>query len=344
MKFGETIQSKNFLDTFGFLEFDLPKDLKYDDFIRDVNNLASKQLSLPWEAIAREKRSLGVISFADNSPVASDFLVNWLDKRIQYLLGSNYYYLGSDASIFFAAGSAWHRDLAMRLPLLKFLIYLDYDKHDYCCDFMIIPGSHHVYSNYASLLQKGLAWPDKEGYAGGITENSFFPSPSDPTDPCYSGSLDAIPSVTIPVVRGKAVLFNEAAIHAVKSSVPIGKPRRLATYVFCANPIDLSPTHYCREPLGKNYSNDELINEVFMFYAMLEKRLGIVGYGNALMEHRDYVNLHGLDWKKIHWLAETLGDDYKKEDGSHEQAQMKQMSAFLLQNIKDIDAELIVDK
>jgi hypothetical protein len=332
---------KNLFDTFGFVKLNLPKSFNYDAFITDVNSKAAEHLSLTWEEILRRKLSFIVPAYADNSELASDFLVNYLDEKIQALVGKNYFYMGSDASVFFAAGSAWHRDLAMRLPVLKINIYLDFDTHNHSCDFLIIPGSHLVDTTYSGLLQKGLAWPEARGVQGGLCEKEFFPAGSDPTDPCYQHELDIIPNHCIKVASGSVVAFNTAAIHAVKSCVPIGRPRRLITFICCANPADLSASHFYRSPHTLNLNDNELIDEIYAFRAMELKRYGVSTYGPALLAYEDYIARHGLDWDKIKSMAEQEALPLQREDGRHESVQEKTMANFLTQNIPEINVELI---
>lgn len=330
-------QAKNFIETFGYLRFSLPPKLDYDQLITDVNKQITTHLSLEWAEIVRQKRGYAFQSFADNSKVATDFLVNWLDRRILPILGKNYLYIESDVSVFFEAGSAWHRDAGMRLPVYKFLLYLDYNSSDISCDFHIIPGSHHVDSAYSSLLQKGLAWPDKWGFAGGLSENEFFPHGSDQTNVSYDHAADPIPNTKIPIVRGNAVLFSQAAIHAAKSSIPVGKPRRLITFSFCANPIDLSPTHYKRDANGEKLDNSQLIKEIYHTIALQSKRLGVSGYGSELQKFPDYIKAHGVDWERVREIVVRDCSDYEQEDGSKGGVQVDKMTNFLLQNIPDID-------
>lgn len=332
---------KNLFDTFGFVSLNLPKSFSYDNFTMDVNRCAAQHLSLAWEEILRRKLSFIVPAYADNSDLAAEFLVNYLDSEIQALIGKNYYYMGSDASVFFAAGSAWHRDLAMRLPVLKINIYLDFDAQNHSCDFLIIPGSHLVDTTYSALLQKGLAWPEERGVRGGLCETEFFPPGSDPTDPCYAHEYDVIPNHCVRVTHGSAVAFNTAAIHAVKSSIQIGRPRRLITFICCANPEDLSPKHFYRSPLTDNFNNESLIEEIYTFRAMELKRYGVASYGKALLEYPEYIGMHGLDWKKIIKLAEDDALDLSREDGSHEAVQEKIMANFLTQNIPKIDVSFV---
>lgn len=324
---------KNLFDTFGFVSLELPKSFSYENFITDVNRRATEHLSLSWEEILKRKLSFIVPAYADNSAVASEFLVNYLDNEIQNLLGKNYYYMGSDASVFFAAGSAWHRDLAMRLPVLKINIYLDFDTHEHSCDFLIIPGSHLVDTTYSSLLQKGLAWPEGRGVRGGLCETEFFPPGSDPTDPCYAHELDVIPNHCIKVMHGSAVAFNTAAIHAVNSSIKIGRPRRLITFICCTNPKDLSEGHLYRSPLSVNASDEKLIAEIYDFRAMELKRYGVSNYGEELLKYPEYIKAHGLDWEKIAKLADEDTLALNREDGTHEAVQEKIMANFLTQNI-----------
>lgn len=332
-------QRKNLFDAFGFVTLNLPSNFSYDDFITDVNRSATKHLSLSWEEIFKRKSSFIVPAYADNSPLASDFLVNCLHREIQVLLGQNYFYLGSDASVFFAAGSAWHRDLAMRLPVLKINIYLDFDARGHSCDFLIIPGSQLVDTTYSALLQMGLAWPEERGIQGGLCENEFFPKGSDPTDPCYSHENDVIPSHLVKVTPGSAVAFNTAAIHAVKSSVPIGRPRRLITFICCANPIDLTDGHFYRSPLSVNMNDEQLIGEIYAFRAMELKRYGVSNYGSALQEYPEYIRNHGLDWRKINHIAEHDPLELNREDGTHEAVQEKIMAKFLTQNIPKLEVD-----
>jgi hypothetical protein len=329
--------SKNFLDTFGYLDLTLPKDFDYEQLILDINRESSKLLSLQWSEIVRQKRSFMVPAFADHSQIASNFMVNHLDACIQALIGKNYFYIGSDASIFFAPGSAWHRDMAMRLPLLKVNIYVDFNSKDESCDFLIVPGSHHVSTAYSGLLQKALGWPDVPGIEGGLCERGFLPQGSDPTSVAYDHRNDPVPSKALSVKPGAAVIFNTAALHAVKSSVPLGRPRRLVTFIFCANPIDLEKNHYARDPLGKNYTNDALLEELYHWRAMDCIRHNVSDYGPQLQNYPDYVQAHGVDWTKIVKLSKELDLGLKQEDGSHEQYQMQKMSQFLVQNIPDTD-------
>lgn len=330
-------QSRNFIDTFGYLEFRLPESLNFDQLILDVNRQVTGRASLEWSEILRQKRGCAFQSFADNSKTASDFLVNWLDARIQPLLGKNYLYIESDVSVFFEAGSAWHRDAGIRLPVYKFLLYLDYNSSGHSCDFHIIPGSHHVGSPYSSFLQKGLAWPDKHGFAGGLSENEFFPHGSDQTNACYSYGSDPIPNKKISVKKGSAVLFSHAAIHAAKSSVPIGKPRRLVTFNFCANPIDLPASHYARDPSNKKLDDATLLKEIYYTIALQSKRLGVNGYGEELHKYPEFIKAHGVDWKYVREIVDRDLADYNQEDGSKGDVQVKKMTNFLLQNIYDID-------
>lgn len=335
--FKSSEQSKNFIDTFGYLEMRLPNRLDFDQLISDVNRQATSHLSLEWSEILRQKRGYAFQSFADNSKTGSDFLVNWLDERIQPLLGKNYLYIESDVSIFFEAGSAWHRDAGMRLPVYKFLLYLDYNSCDCACDFHIIPGSQHVDSPYSCFLQKGLAWPDKWGFAGGLSENEFFPHGSDQTNAAYSYGLDPIPNKKISVKKGGAVLFSQAAIHAAKSAIPIGKPRRLITYSFCANPIDLPETHYARDPENRKLSDESLLYEIYYTIALQSKRLGVSGYGPELQNYPNYIKAHGVNWDLVKKIADRDCLEYEREDGSKGEVQVKKMTKFLTQNIPQLD-------
>ena len=199
-------QSKNLLDTFGYLTFDLPTDFNYDAFKSDVNIQSTKYLSKSWKEILNESRSFAVQPYADNSPIACEFLITYLDALVKPLLGSHYYYIGSDASVYFASGSAWHRDLAINLPVLKVLVYLDFNNDDKCCDFWIIPGSQHLNSPYSSLLQKSMAWPDNYGGLGGMAENNFYPPCSDPTGFTLSNE-EIIPKKSITVTKFRGIIW-----------------------------------------------------------------------------------------------------------------------------------------
>lgn len=335
-----TDQYRNFIDTFGYLELRLPEKLDYDQLVMDVNRQVTAHLSLEWAEIVRQKRGYAFQSFADNSRAASDFLVNWLDSRLQPLIGKNYLYIESDVSVFFEAGSAWHRDAGMRLPVYKFLLYLDYNSGDHSCDFHIIPGSHHVASPYSSFLQKGLAWPDKWGFAGGLSENEYFPHGSDQTSASYVYGADPIPNKKISVKRGDAVLFSQAAIHAAKSAIPIGKPRRLITFSFCVNPIDLPSSHYARDPENKKLDDAALLQEIYYTIALQSKRLGVSGYGEELLKYPDYIRAHGVDWGHVREIVERDCSDYEREDGSKGDVQVKKMTKFLTQNVPEIDNSL----
>lgn len=330
-------QKKNFLDTFGYLTLELPREFNYENYRNEVVRASTGLRNQDWKSIVTQKQSFIVPAFADNSIIAAEFLVNWLDRQVTPLLGENYFYLGSDASIFFAAGSAWHRDLAMRLPVLKLNIYLDFDANDQSCNFLIIPGSHHVSSSYSSLLQNALAWPDKPGLEGGMSENGFLPPGSDPTAPGYSTVSDLIPAKAISVKHGAAVIFNTAAIHGVKSHVQMGKPRRLITFIFCTNPKDIKETHFSRNHEGDNLDDETLINEIYLWKATEAVRFGVNSYGEGLSKYPEFINKHGLDWNIVKQLAATLEKEFNREDGSHEQSQMQKMTEYLTQNLKYLD-------
>jgi hypothetical protein len=334
-------QNKNFLDTFGYLQLELPSNFNYDDYKNEVIKASTLLMNSEWKDIVAQKRSFIVPAFADNSSIGSEFLVNYLDNQIKPLLGKNYIYLGSDASIFFAAGSAWHRDLAMHLPVLKLNIYLDFDADNQSCEFLIIPGSHHVASSYSSLLQNALAWPDKPGYCGGLSESGFLPSGLDPTAPGYNANRDLIPAKAIAVKPRAAVIFNTAAIHAVKSHVQMGKPRRLITYIFCTNPKDIKDTHFSRSHNGVNLNDDALINEIYLWKATEAVRFGIKSYGEGLSKYSEYIRDHGLDWELVSKIASGLKQEFDREDGSHEQSQMKKMTAYLTQNLTYLDGSFV---
>ena len=332
--------SKNYLDTFGFLPLTLPHNFDYAQLSLEVNRESVRTMSQSWADIVKQKRSFIVPAFADHSAAASSFMVSHLDPVIRGLVGKNYFYIGSDASTFFAAGSAWHRDMALRLPLLKLNIYIDFNSKDESFEFLIVPGSHHVGSAYSSLLQKAAAWPDVLGLEGGFSERNFLPPGSDPTSSCYDHRSDPIPSHAVTIKPGGAIIFNTAALHAVKSCCPTGRPRRLVTFIFCANPIDLSDCHFCREPSGRNYSDAELLDELYTWRAMECARFGVYDYGPELKKYPDYIKAHGVDWEKITKMSRELELDLKLEDGSHEQVQVKKMSNFLLQNVHNITGEM----
>ena len=333
----ETFHRKNLFDTFGFVPLKLPAGFDYEAFREDVRLKAEDQYSLSWEEIIKPGEQFIVPAYADSSFLASSFLVNFLDNEIQRLLGKNYFYLGSDASVFFAAGSCWHRDLAMRLPVLKINIYLDFDEDGHGCDFLIIPGSQLVDTSYSGLLQKGLAWPNERGIYGGFSEKKFFPEGSNPTDPNYSSDTDVIPSHCVGVIPGLAVAFNTAAIHAVKSSIDVGQPRRLITFICCANPADLAQNHFSRSPQTVKLSDDCLISEIYAMKAMELKRFGVSGYGEALQSYPDYIKKHGIDWIKIEQIASVDFLELNREDGKHEGVQERLMAKFLTQNIPEVE-------
>lgn len=334
-------QSKNFINTFGYLEAALPDKIDYDSFLMDVNRQISEKLSMAWSDICKQKRGYALQAFADNSKVGADFLVNWLDKFIEPILGKNYLYIESDVSVFFEAGSAWHRDAGMRLPVYKFLLYLDYTQNNTCCDFFIIPGSQHIDSVYSAFLQKGLAWPDKYGFAGGLSENEYFPHGSDQTSPCYDHNADPIPHKRITIRKGGAVLFNHTALHSAKSIIPIGKPRRLVTFSFCANPIDLPPDHFCRDPQNKKLDNETLLREIYYTIALQSKRLGVNSYGPELQNYPEFIRKHGVDWSLVRKIVDSELDEYQTESGSKADVQVKKMTNFLLQNIPDVSCKII---
>lgn len=133
------------------------------------------------------------------------------------------------------------------------------------------------------------------------------------------------------------MLFSHAAIHAAKSAIPIGKPRRLVTFNFCANPIDLPLSHYARDPDNKKLDDAALLKEIYYTIALQSKRLGVTGYGEELHKYPDFIKAHGVDWELVRKIVEQDLADYDQEDGSKGDVQVKKMTRFLTQNVPDID-------
>lgn len=336
----EIEQSKNFLDTFGYLEIELPKALNYSQLSNDYWQLVERYTEKSKEDLAENKESYAIPGFCFHSDIASKLLVEDLDSTISRLLGPSYIILGSDASLFFGRGSPWHRDTSQNLPIFKLNVYLDFDNKGLGGEFLVIPGSQHVSDTFSSLLQKSLAWPDLAADMGGVAERRFFPEGSNPTEWGYQSKADWLPLKSLPIVTGGAILFNTNLVHAVTSKIAPSDPRRLITYLFCPNPVDLSSSNYCRLVNGSTLSNDELLDEIYHIKAMTYLRTNIFSYGEAINRYPIYLRKHGLDFDKILSKAKFLemsGSHFTKESGKHSDVQIKTMGSFLTANFKVIE-------
>lgn len=333
-------QSKNFLDTFGYLDVELPKALNYSELSKDYWQLVERYTQKSKDDLVKSKESYAIPGFCFHSEIASKLLVEDLDSTISRLLGPNYIILGSDASLFFGRGSPWHRDTSQKLPIFKLNVYLDFDNKGLGGEFLVIPGSQHVSDTFSSLLQKSLAWPDLAADMGGVAERRFFPEGSNPTEWGYQSTADWLPLKSLPIATGGAILFNTNLVHAVTSKISPSDPRKLITYLFCPNPVDLSENNYCRQVNGAILSNDELLDEIYHMKAMTYLRTNICSYGEAINRYPIYLCKHGLDFDKVLSKAKFLemsGSHFTKETGKHSDVQIKTMGSFLTANFKVIE-------
>ncbi|MFN9870320.1 MAG: hypothetical protein ACK55E_02650 [Cyanobacteriota bacterium] len=327
-------QPKNLLDTFGYLEIDLPRNVDYLSLSTDYWHLLETYSKCAKDQFIQARTSYVIPGFAFFSKAASRLLVDDLDSTICRLIGPNYILLGSDASLFFGHGSGWHRDYALSLPVFKLNVYLDFNDSGLGGRFLILPGSQHVGDAYSSLLQKSLSWPVEPA------DRSFFPKWTNPAEVTYNQESEWLPTKSLEITRGSAILFNTNLIHAVSSKISPGTPRRLITYIFCANPVDLSPKHYCRSGKDHSLSNEELLDQIYHLKAVTYLRTRSIGYGEAIDQYGTYISKHGLDFDRVVSRAQLLRDSgysFPLESGRHSDVPMDKMKDFLTANFKDVD-------
>jgi hypothetical protein len=194
-------QPKNFLDTFGYLEIDLPRKVDYLSLSGEYWHLLETFSKCSRDQYIQAQTTYVIPGFAYYSKTAAKLLVYDLDSTICRLVGPNYILLGSDGSLFFGHGSGWHRDYALSLPVFKLNVYLDFNDSGLGGQFLILPGSQHVSDAYSSLLQKSLSWPVEPA------DRSFFPNWTNPAEMTYNQETDWLPTKSLAITRGSAILF-----------------------------------------------------------------------------------------------------------------------------------------
>ncbi len=175
---------------------------------------------------------------------------------------------------------------------------------------------------------------------GGVAETGFFPPGSNPSDGSYKSITDWLPLKSLPIATGSAILFNTNLVHAATSKIAPNQPRRLITYLFCANPVDPSENHYCRLNKDNTLSNNELLGEIWHLEAMTYPRTNVCSYGEAIDRYPAFLRRHGLNFDKIISRVESMkmsGSGLTKESRMLSNMQMNEMSSFLTANFKFIE-------
>lgn len=294
-----TEQQKYFFNTFGYLK--IPKvfsskeisklktefDKSYIEFFNE------SMMKTFLKAILKQETKM-LPAFADNVDYIQNLFYEkgLFDKLPEKLLGKDYRYWGSDASLF-SYGTAWHRDTATVAKNIKINLYLNSGSENFGA-FRIIPGSHHIGDLYTNYLGKACAWPNVNN-EGGMSEANLLPKNYSPSENfLFKKNLKNIfkkkykkidlPHHVVPFKKGDLIIFDNRLVHSVFAP-RIPKTRRLITLIFVEYPNNSSDTkkhgvceelrflkqHECNQ-YNVNCYSDKMIN--FVKNKNLEKIIG----------------------------------------------------------------------
>lgn len=282
-------QYANFFDTFGFIEISNAIPVNLANRLRKIYTQSiSESAGASWNRIKRSKNGMHFIPNyqCSNDVFFYDLLIPIIHPLAQLFGGKNPVYLGSDASCFCGYSFNWHRDWFTRIPQLKFNLYLDNDVK-LGGDHLVVPGSHHSYDRYCTMLSKGLEWPHKCTSDSGFELNEFFPKIPSPRISALkelslhlTGRFSSIPYYRIRQNPTSLVLFDQRTVHCVQKPWP-NRPQLLVTALFAPDLEDpnWNDKYADTQPNNFSFSSRDYLLELFTLFVGERRMINIPNYG-----------------------------------------------------------------
>lgn len=182
-----------FFDTFGYIKINSNKDNNqvleaFENEILASNTTFPKLSNINYCTMNNSNRpnNLRYHNFT-NDTILDVFYNDYILDKI-YELTADFIVL-SPIESFHLLNSQIHKDNATEIKRIKIIYYLDVLDTQDKGPLWVIPGTHHIYDRYNSLVGKNVNWPPKNGTGGsGFINNSEYFENNAPKNYLYTNN------------------------------------------------------------------------------------------------------------------------------------------------------------
>jgi hypothetical protein len=274
-----------FFDTFGYIKINSNKDknkvlTSFENEITSALNY-SKLSNINHCTVQNSNRpnNLRYHNFTDDN-ILDIFYNDYVLDKI-YELTADFIVL-SPIESFHLLNSKIHKDNATEIKRIKLLYYLDVLDTNDKGPLWVIPGTHHIYDRYNSLVGKNINWPPKNGVGGsGFVDNNEYFENNIPKTYLYTNN--------------EIILFNPNLCHGSNGNIN---------------------NNILRRCIGMTIMCVDRTNEILM--KKINNFLTLFNINNTESNPYNYVIKHNLTrWKKHFIIPNGINSDFNSnEDGS----------------------------